>query len=74
MSLDLRDILIVMNILSMIGGAFYLVGMLKAEIRHLTAAVLGLRDWLEKTQVQLNDATKDIAVLSAKMNNRVAGK
>jgi len=65
MSLDLRDALIVANILSMAGGAFYMVGMLRNEIRHLARAIEALNLWVQKTQDKLDIASQELAALKA---------
>lgn len=65
MNLDLRDALILANILSMAGGAFYMVGMLRNEIRHLARAIEALNAWMQKTQDKLDHATQELAALKA---------
>jgi len=65
MSLDLRDALIVANIVSMVGGAFYMVGMLRNEIRHLARAIEALNAWMQKAQDKLDTAAQELAALKA---------
>ena len=70
MNLDLRDVLIALNIIAMVGGAFYLVGMLRAEIRShgermvsLAVAIESLRVVIDGTRNELSKARERIANL-----------
>lgn len=69
MTFDLRDGLIVLNIVSMIGGAFYLVGMLKSEITHLATAIDRLREWLERVDSRLTSVSERVAIVEADRRN-----
>lgn len=58
--MDLRDTLLVMNALAMIGGAFTVVvmlraevAMLRAEVKHFTDAVTDLKKWLMSVDSRL---------------------
>ena len=66
MSLDLRDALIALNIISMIGGAFFMVGMLRSEIKHLANAIDRQREWLEKVDTTLSHVIERVAVVETK--------
>lgn len=58
---DWRDLLIGLNIVSMIGGAFYLVGMLRTQIHENTQAIRDLRNWLEKESERLRKVEIEVA-------------
>lgn len=70
MNLELRDVLIILNIFAMVGGAFYLVGMMRTNIMHLTDAIERLRSWLEKVDGKLDKVDKKVAILESKEGSR----
>ena len=63
--MDVRDVLISLNIVAMLGGAFYMVGALRSEIKHLAAAIEALTGWLEKVQGKVNETAETVAALKA---------
>ena len=62
-----RDVLILLNIASMIGGAFYLVGMLRRQLMENTEAVIELREWLEREGERVRQTQIQIAELRAEL-------
>lgn len=63
--MELRDVLVILNILAMVGGAFYLVGMLRVNIQHLAHAIEHLNQWLSKVDSKLDKVSEKVAALEA---------
>lgn len=63
MSIDMRDVLIGINIVAMLGGAGLILGSVRTEIHHLTQAIVDLREWLKTTSDRLRAVEQDVAVI-----------
>lgn len=73
MDVDLRDILIGLNILSMTGGIFYIMGVLRNQVQALTLALDRLRIWLDKVDSKLDSVSEKVAAIEALHHRKERG-